>query len=120
MTPLAYAAAAMGGGLIGTIAHEATHALVATAVGDVVGVGWQGGVAGGPYVEYRTDGRWRSEAVRKAPLALGVAGAAALLAAFDGVTLPWLFGVGVVWGLLWSSPEDLSRARARQSAVQPE
>lgn len=107
--------AAMAGGVLGVALHEATHYGLAELLGDVVGVGWTGGLAGGPYVDYRVEssiGDWRSEVIRKGPLALGGLGAIALALTFDGVTLPWMLGVGVVAGLLWSSPEDLFSAAA--------
>jgi len=115
---LAYPLAAMAGSLVGTLVHEATHAVAAIALGELEGVGWQGGLAGGPFVDYRVDSRWRSEAVRKAPLALGGVGAIALLAGFEGATVGWVAAAGVVAGLLWSSPEDLSLAAARQSPTE--
>lgn len=103
--------------LVGTIVHEATHALVATLVGELHGAGWQGGLAGGPYVDFRAPTRWRSEAVRKAPLALGVGGAIALVAGYPGPTLGWVAAFGVVAGLLWTSPEDLFIERATESGA---
>lgn len=110
---LAWPLAAMAGGVVGAIAHEATHALVATAVGTWHGVTWRGGVAtGGPVVLFETADRWRSELVRKAPLVVGV-GVALGVAAADGVTLARVGAAGVATGLLWTSPADLFRSRAR-------
>ena len=107
-------AIAMAGGAVGAALHEGIHYALARRLGTVVGAGWSGGVAGGPFIDYRVGSRWRSELVRKGPLALGVLGAIALAASFDGLTLPWLFGGGVVAGLLWTSPEDLFAAVASQ------
>ena len=111
-----YPLAAAVGGLVGTIVHEATHAVAAHALGELRGVGWQGGLAGGPYVDYHTPSRWRSEVIRKLPLALGVAAAIVLALAYDGVTVAWLTAAGAVAGLLWASPEDLFLDAAEQSA----
>lgn len=112
MSLLAYPLAAMAGGLVGSIAHEATHVVLALALGDLEGVGWQGGLTGGPYVDFRTDDWLASEIIRKTPLGLGLGGAISVAASFEGVSLSWLFLAGVVAGLLWASPEDLSRARS--------
>jgi hypothetical protein len=117
MNPVAASLAAMAGGVLGVVAHESIHYAVARALGDVVGVGWTGGLAGRLFVDFRVPTSafgWRSEAIRKAPLAAGLGGAIALVATFDGVTLPWLVGAGVVWGLLWTSPEDLFASQAQQ------
>lgn len=115
MSLLAYPLAAMAGGICGTIIHEATHAIVAHALGELDGAGWQGGLAGGPFVDFRAEGRWRSEAIRKAPLVAGVIAAIALIASYDGVTPAWVALAGAVAGLLWTSPEDLFVDAARQS-----
>jgi len=111
MSLLWYPLAAMAGGLVGTIAHELSHAVVAASVADLEGVGWQGGLAGGPYVDFRADNWVQSELVRKTPLGLGLGGAIVVALSFE-VSLSWLFLAGVVAGLLWTSREDLSRARA--------
>lgn len=103
--------AAMAGGLVGTVVHELTHAVVAAVVADLEGVGWQGGLAGGPYVDFRADNWIESELVRKTPLGLGLGGAIVVVLSFE-VSLSWLFTAGVVAGLLRTSPEDLSRGRA--------
>jgi len=105
----------MIGGLVGTLDHEATHAAMAWAFHALVGVGWQGGLAGGPYVDYQTESRWRSEAIRKAPLVLGTIAAVLLVATYDAPTVSWVGAAGAVAGLLWSSPEDLFIERARAS-----
>ena len=107
MNILVYPLAAMAGGVIGVVAHESIHYALARALGEVIGVGWVGGLAGGPYVDYRVPSRWRSEVVRKGPLAAGLLGAVALALSFDGLSLPWIVGAGAVAGLLWTSPEDL-------------
>ena len=117
MSVLAYPLAAMAGGLAGTITHEAIHAGVASVVGELEGVGWQGGLAGGPFVDFRAASRWRSEAVRKAPLVVGTLVAVAVALAFDGLTVPWVAAAGFAAGLLWTSPEDLSAERAQSSAA---
>jgi hypothetical protein len=114
---LTYPLAAMAGGVIGVAAHETIHYALAELLGEVVGAGWAGGLAGGPFVDYRVPrsvGGWRSETIRKGPLAAGIAAAIALAFAFDGVTVPWLVGAGAVAGLLWTSPEDLFRSAAEQ------
>jgi len=113
MSLLAYPLAAMAGGLVGTVAHESLHALVAAIVGRVHGVGWQGGLAGGPYVDFETAGRWRSEAVRKAPLAVGLVAGIVVASRFEP-TAAWVAAVGAVAGLLWTSPEDLFADAAEQ------
>ena len=117
MSLLAYPIAAMAGGLVGAIAHETIHAVAAHALGELEGVGWQGGLVGGPFVDFRTPSRWRSEVVRKSPLAVGIASAIVVALSFDGVTLPWVAAAGFAAGLLWSSPEDLFAARAEASAA---
>lgn len=117
MSLLLYPLAAMAGGLVGTIAHETSHAVAAVVLGELVGAGWQGGLAGGPYVDFRASSRWRSEAVRKAPLVVGVLAAIALVVAYRGPSPAWVAAAGTVGGLLWTSPEDLSRRRAEASAA---
>lgn len=107
MTLALYPLAAAAGAIVGTAVHEATHAAVAAAFGVLDGYGWQGGLAGGPYVEFAPETRLQSEAVRKAPLALGVGALAALVAAYPGPTLAWVTAAGTVAGLLWTSPADL-------------
>ena len=107
----------MGGALAGTITHEAIHAAVASVVGELEGVGWQGGLAGGPYVDFRAPTRARSETVRKAPLVVGVAVVVAVAASFETPTVAWVAAAGFALGLLWASPEDLSSARAESSAA---
>jgi len=106
---LAYPIAAMGGALCGSICHETTHAVAAVAFGELVGVGWRGGVAGGPFVDFRADARWRSEVIRKAPLALVVT--------YHGPTLAWVALAAASLGVVWSSPEDFSRERAEAAAA---
>lgn len=107
----------MGGALAGTFAHESLHALAAAALGELDGVGWQGGLAGGPYVDYRAPTRLRSEVVRKAPIVAGVL-AAIGVAASVAPTPSWVASAGFAVGLLWASPEDLFVERARASATQ--
>lgn len=118
MSILAAPLAAMAGGVAGVVAHESIHYALAELLGDVVGVGWTGGLAGGPYIDYRIEGRWRSEAIRKGPLAAGIVGAIALLVSFDGLTLPWVAAAGAVAGLLWTSPEDLFTSAADQNGTE--
>jgi len=113
---VAYPLAAMVGALVGTITHETTHAVLALALGELEGFGWQGGLAGGPYVDFRAPTRLASEVIRKAPLALGASGLVALALSFDGLSVSWVALAGAVLGLLWTSPEDLSRAHAAASA----
>jgi len=108
-----YPLAAMAGGLVGTVAHESLHALVAVVVGRVHAVGWQGGLAGGPYVDFETDSRWRSEAVRKAPLAVGLVAGIVVASRFKPTPV-WVAAAGAVAGLLWTSPEDLFADAAEQ------
>lgn len=107
--------AAAAGGIVGTIAHEATHAVLAIALGELEGVGWQGGLAGGPYVDFRTDSRVASEIVRKLPLVAGLV-VAVVAAATIEASVPWLFLAGLAAGLLWSSPEDLRYSASVASA----
>jgi hypothetical protein len=102
--------------LLGALAHETAHAAAAVALGELEGVGWSGGVAGGPYVNFRAPTRLRSEVIRKAPLALGVLAAASAVVGFESITLPWLFQAALAVGLLWSSPADLFIARAEAAA----
>lgn len=115
MSLLAYPVVAMVGALVGTLAHEATHAAVAVVVGSVERVGWQDGLGGGPFVDFRARSRWRSEAVRKAPLVVGLAALVALVATYRGPTLAWVGAAGATLGLLRASPEDLCESRAQQS-----
>jgi len=114
---IAYPLAAMGGALCGSICHEATHAVAAVALGELVGVGWRGGVAGGPFVDFRADARWRSEVIRKAPLALGVIALAATVVTYHGPTLAWVALAAASLAVVWSSPEDFSRERAEAAAA---
>jgi len=112
LVPLAAAA----GLLVGALGHESTHAAAALVLGELEAVGWSGGLAGGPYVDFRAPTRWRSEVIRKAPLALGIVAAAIAVVGFEAITLRWLFHAGYAVGLLWSSPADLFVSRARASA----
>ena len=98
---------AAAGMLVGALAHESAHAAAAVALGELEAVGWAGGLAGGPYVDFRAPTRWRSEVIRKVPLVLGLLAAAAAVVGFEGVTLPWLFQAALAVGLLWTSPADL-------------
>ena len=115
MSLFLYPLAAAAGALVGSAVHEASHAVVAAAFGVLDGAGWQGGVAGGPYVDFRPETRLQSEAVRKAPLAVGVVGLGALVAAYDGASVAWVGAAAAVVSVLRLSPEDLSIRRARQS-----
>lgn len=112
LVPLTVAA----GMLVGVLAHESTHALLAVALGKLEAIGWAGGLAGGPYVDFRAPTRARSEVIRKAPLAVGVIVAATAVIGFKRVTLPWLFHAAVAVGLLWSSPADLVASQAAAAA----
>jgi len=107
---------AAAGLLVGALAHESTHAAAALVLGELETVGWSGGVAGGPYVDFRAPTRWRSEVIRKAPLALGVVAAAIAVVGFEAITLRWLFHAALAVGLLWSSPADLFASRAAAAA----
>jgi len=107
---------AAAGMLVGALAHETTHAAAALVLGELEAVGWAGGVAGGPYVDFRAPTRLRSEIIRKAPLALGVVAAASAVVGFEAITLPWLFHASLAVGVLWSSPADLFASRAAAAA----
>jgi len=107
---------AAAGMLVGALAHETAHAATALVLGELEDIGWQGGVAGGPYVDFRAPTRLRSEVIRKAPLTLGVLAAAMAVVGFKAITLRWLFHAAVTVGLLWSSPADLFLSRARAAA----
>jgi hypothetical protein len=107
---------AAAGVLVGALAHESAHAAAAVALGELETVGWAGGLAGGPYVDFRAPTRLRSEVIRKAPLALGVLAATTAVVGFEGVTLAWLFQSSLAVGLLWSSPADLFASRAAAAA----
>jgi len=109
--------AAAGGALVGSILHEMTHAIVAVAFGVLNGFGWEGGLAGGPYVEYNAETRWQSEAVRKAPLAVGIAALVGLILIYETLTLPWIAGAGATLMLLQGSPEDLFWDAADQGPI---
>lgn len=116
-----YPLAAAVGAVVGTVLHEATHAAVAAAFGVLDGAGWQGGLTGGPYVDFAPETRAQSEAVRKAPLVLGALALGALVVAYPGPTLPWVAAAGGVAGLLWTSPEDLFvKAASRRRAPRNE
>jgi len=109
--------AAMAGALAGSTVHELVHAIVAVLVGGKVeGVGWQGGLTGGPFISWRSpdESTWRPRVVGLAPFALGVVAAVvAVVRSPDGYAA---FGVaGFVLALLWSSPEDFSLERSRQT-----
>lgn len=118
MNLVLYPLAAVAGGVIGVLAHEALHYLAASVFGSVEAVGWQGGVLGGLFVDFRAPGRLHSEVIRKAPLAAGVAATIVLFGTFGGVTVAWLVGAGIAAGLLWTSPEDLSLAAAERPEVE--
>jgi len=107
---------AAAGMLVGALAHETAHAAAALVVGELETVGWAGGLAGGPYVDFRAPTRWRSEVVRKAPLALGILAATTAVVGFKAITLPWLFQASLAVGLLWASPADLFVERAAATA----
>ena len=107
---------AAAGMLVGALAHESAHAAAAVALGELEDVGWAGGLAGGPYVDFRAPTRLRSEIIRKAPLALGVLAAATAVVGFETITLGWLFHAALAVGLLWSSPADLFASRAAAAA----
>jgi len=115
MTLALYPLAAAAGAVAGALLHEAAHAIVAAAFGVLNGFGWQGGLAGGPYVDFAPETRIQSEAVRKAPLALGVVALVLLVTGYDGPTLRWVAAAGATIALLWSSPEDLFLDSARQA-----
>jgi len=106
----------MAGGFLGALAHELTHAVAAIVLAEEMTMGWQGGIEGGPYVDFRAASRWRSEVIRKAPLALGIISLATAVVGFEMLTLPWLLQGSFALGLLWTSPADLFIARARASA----
>jgi hypothetical protein len=107
---------AAAGMLVGAVAHETAHAAAALVLGELEDIGWSGGVAGGPYVDFRAPTRLRSEVIRKAPLALGVVAATTAVVGFKTITLPWLFQAALAVGLLWSSPADLFASRAAAAA----
>jgi len=109
--------AAMMGALAGSAVHEVTHAIVAVLVGGrVEGLGWQGGLTGGPFISWRSPDHstWRPRIVGVAPFVLGVVAAVlAIMRSPDGYGA---FGVaGFVLALLWSSPEDFSVKRSQQT-----
>ena len=107
---------AAAGMLVGALAHESAHAAAAVALGELEAVGWAGGLAGGPYVDFRAPTRWRSEVIRKAPLALGIVAATTAVVGFESVTLTWLLQASLAVGLLWSSPADLFLSHAHATA----
>ena len=109
-----YPLAAAAGALVGSVVHESIHAGAAWALGELEAVGWQGGVAGGPCVDYRVATRWRSEVVRKAPLVAGVVALAHVVLPYEAPTLPWVAAAAATLGLLWTSPEDLFVEAAQQ------
>lgn len=109
---------AAAGMLVGALAHETAHAAAALVLGELEAIGWAGGLAGGPFVDFRAPTRWRSEVIRKAPLALGLLAAATAVVGFGAVTLPWLFHASLAVGLLWSSPADLFLSRAHAAAAE--
>jgi len=106
----------MAGGFLGALAHELTHAVAAIVLAEEMTMGWQGGIEGGPYVDFRAASRWRSEVIRKAPPALGILALATAVVGFEVLTLAWLLHAGFALGLLWTSPADLFISRARASA----
>jgi len=108
----------MAGAFAGALAHELTHAVAAIVLAEEMTMGWQGGIRGGPYVDFRAASRWRSEVIRKAPLALGIVALATAVVGFEVLTLAWLLHAGFAVGLLWTSPQDLFIARARASAAE--
>ena len=118
MSLLAYPLAAMAGGLVGTLAHESAHAVAAAALGELEGVGWQGGLAGRPFVEYRYYSRVASEAIRKAPYLLGLVAAVVLVMEYPGrPTLWWVAAAAMTLMILRPSPEDFSARHAHESAT---
>ena len=107
---------AAAGMLVGAVAHETAHAAAALVLGELEGVGWAGGLGGGPFVDFRAPTRLRSEIIRKAPLALGILAAASAVVGFEAITLPWLFQAALAVGLVWASPADLFVERAAATA----
>jgi hypothetical protein len=97
----------MAGGFVGALVHELTHAVAAILLADEMTMGWQGGIEGGPYVDFQAPSRWRSEVIRKAPLALGMVALATAVVGFEVVTLAWLFHAGFALNLFFSSSADL-------------
>ena len=115
MSLLWYPLAASVGGIVGIIAHESIHAVLAWALGELEGVGWQGGLAGGPYVDFRAPTRWRSEIIRKGPLVAGGFYAFGAILTIEA-SPTWLFLAGVTAGLLWTSPQDLFQSASVAAA----
>jgi len=117
MSPVANALAMLAGAIVGAICHEAIHAAAAIALGELREVGWRGGLGGGPFVEFRAPTPARSAVVRLAPVAVGVVALIGVAVTYDGPTLSWLASAAAALGLVWSSPEDFSAARATAAAV---
>jgi hypothetical protein len=138
---------AAAGMLVGALVHEATHAVLALALGKLHRIGWAGGLAGGPVVDYSVPGvfdrprrgrgrgrrqrarrrrrrreqqhypQLRSEVIRKGPLVLGLFALTTALISFKAVTLVWLFHTAFALGLLQASPQDLFTQEAEETAL---
>jgi len=137
------------GMVVGAVAHESTHAALAVALGKLHRIGWAGGLAGGPVVDYSVPGvldrprrgrgrgrrqrarrrrrrreqqhhpQLRSEVIRKGPLVLGLFALTTALISFEAVTLVWLFHAAFALGLLQASPQDLFTQHAEETALTP-
>jgi len=110
--------AAVVGALSGTVIHECCHAAAAELVGgEAKGVGWRGGLTGGPVVFFGCpDDRWRQRVIGAAPLPVAIV--IAVIAGFAGPesgVLRW-FTLGVVATTALLSPSDLFPSRQTGSA----
>lgn len=113
------ALAAPLGTLIGAALHEASHAIAAELLGGrVVDVGWQGGLAGGPYIGWEApDGAgWRVIAVGVAPVVTAVVFAVGVAASNPKGLPAWFGAAGTLIGLLLLSKEDVNPQCARETA----
>jgi len=118
---LSTTAATMAGALVGSIAHELSHAMAAVGVGgDIIEIGWRDGLTGGPVVVWESPERTGWE-----PVVVGFAPVVAAVIAAVGVSL-WrptnaveLGGaVGLLLGLLNLSREDVDPQQASETAAQ--
>jgi len=117
LTAFFVSASMMIGALVGSVIHEASHAVAAELVGgSFEGVGWNNDL-GGPAVYYESPAGWQNYVVSMAPLPVAVLIAG--IAAFAGPRTVGFaaFTLGVVAMTAKLSRSDLSVSRQADLAV---
>jgi len=116
---LSTTAATMAGAVVGSVAHELSHAAAAVGVGgNVIEIGWRDGLTGGPVVIWESPQNTGWE-----PVVVGLAPVVGAVIAAVGVSL-WRptdavgigGAVGVLLGLLNLSREDVDPQQASDAA----